>query len=68
MTPRHGTALAGDMAARALNTEPWEQPPGMVKRRCSWCGFFFAAPEGSEQPQCPDCMAIGTMPTRSVKP
>jgi hypothetical protein len=31
--------------ARATNAEPWEPPPGMLKRQWPECWYFFAAPE-----------------------
>ena len=30
--------------ARAINAQPWEPPPGMIKRQCPHCRYFFAAP------------------------
>ena len=42
--------------ARAANAEPWEPPPGMVKRRCPECRYLFAAPADTEEPRCPDCL------------
>ena len=33
-----------EVASRAINAEPWEPMPGMAKRQCSWCRYFFAAP------------------------
>ena len=33
--------------ARAVNAEPWEPLPGMMKRQCSQCRYFFATPEAS---------------------
>jgi hypothetical protein len=37
--------LSGEeAAARAINAEPWEPLPGMVKARCPECRYFFAAP------------------------
>ena len=48
--------------ARAINAQPWEPPPGMVKRQCPHCRYLFAAP--SAEPEavllCPDCAAAGT--------
>ena len=48
--------------ARAINAQPWEPPPGMVKRQCPECRYFFAAL--SIEPEavllCPDCAAAGT--------
>jgi hypothetical protein len=47
---------------RAINAQPWEPPPGMVKRQCPHCRCFFAAP--ATEPEtgllCPDCAAAGT--------
>ena len=46
-----------EAVVRAINAEPWEPPlPGMVKRQCPVCHYFFAAPIGSEEPRCPDCL------------
>src|SRR4051812_7614270 len=62
-----GTVKGGGMEdaeadARVINAEPWEPPPGMVKRQCPDCRYFFAAP--STEPEavllCPDCAAAGT--------
>jgi hypothetical protein len=43
--------------ARAVNAEPWEPLPGMVKRRCLRCRYLFAvkAEETGETATCPDC-------------
>ena len=55
-----------EAAPRAINAQPWEPPPGMVKRQCPHCRYFFAAP--STEPEavlrCPDCAAEGTRPQR----
>jgi hypothetical protein len=40
--------------ARAVNAEPWEPLPGMVKLRCQVCGYWFAAPAADTE-NCPDC-------------
>ena len=40
--------------ARAVNAEPWEPMPGMVKLHCSTCGYWFAAP-AADTANCPDC-------------
>jgi len=47
------------LTARAINAEPWQPPPGMVKRQCSWCRYFFAAPPDTAEPNCPDCVSFG---------
>jgi hypothetical protein len=47
--------------ARAVNAQPWEPPPGMIKRQCGHCRYFFAAPITAEAGLlCPDCSAEGT--------
>jgi hypothetical protein len=48
--------------ARAINAQPWEPPPGMVKRQCPHCRYFFAARsiESEAVLRCPDCAAAGT--------
>ena len=40
--------------ACAINAEAWEPPPGMVKRRCNDCRYWFATAD-VEASQCPDC-------------
>jgi hypothetical protein len=40
--------------ARAVNAEPWEPMPGMVKRRCLRCGYLFAV-KAAATGTCPDC-------------
>jgi hypothetical protein len=47
------------LAARAINASPWQPPPGMVKRQCPVCGYFFAAPSDAGALRCPDCAGIG---------
>ena len=47
--------------ARVINAQPWEPLPGMIKRQCSGCRYFFAAPITSHAVSfCPDCAALGT--------
>ena len=64
--PQPDGLAAEETKARAANAEPWEPLPGMVKRRCSWCRYWFAAPVAvaEETPRCPDCAAFGTRLTR----
>jgi hypothetical protein len=52
--------------ARAINAQPWEPPPGMVKRQCPHCRYFFAAPEAVLR--CPDCAAAGTRTVLHYEP
>ncbi len=32
-----------EVSALAIDAQPWEPPPGMVKRQCPRCRYFFAA-------------------------
>jgi hypothetical protein len=41
--------------ARAINAGPWEPLPGMTKRRCEDCDFWFATPRNAPADRCPDC-------------
>ena len=47
------------LAALAVNAEPWGPPPGMVKKWCPACGYWFAVPvalaEREKTPRCLDC-------------
>ena len=45
---------------RAINAQPWEPSPGMVKRQCPECRYHFAAPPDAAEPRCPDCVAFGS--------
>ena len=33
-----------EVEARAINATDWQPPPGMVKKQCSQCRYWFAAP------------------------
>jgi hypothetical protein len=50
---RHGGFMDDEAAARAVNAEPWEPMPGMLKRQCPECRYWFAA--ATETGFCPDC-------------
>jgi rubrerythrin len=39
--------------ARAANAEPWDPLPGMIKRQCPKCRYWFAST--AETGLCPDC-------------
>lgn len=43
------------VSARAENERNWEPMPGMVKRRCGACDYWFATPINDPQAVCPDC-------------
>ena len=51
-----------EASSRAVNAQPWDPPPGMAKRQCPWCRYFFAAPPDAAEPLCPDCVAFGSRP------
>ena len=52
--------------ARAINAEPWEPPPGVVKRRCLKCRYIFAVliEDAEKTACCPDCARPGAQPRR----
>jgi hypothetical protein len=47
---------------RAINAQPWQPLPGMVKKHCARCHFWFAVPltEAEATSWCPDCAGLGT--------
>ena len=52
MTDKPRPAWELEEEAWPFNAELWE-PLGMVKRQCSWCRYWFAAPADSPEPRCP---------------
>ena len=50
-----------EATSRAVNALPWDPPPGMVKRQCPECRYFFVA--ATETKLCPDC----AMPRRNIR-
>jgi hypothetical protein len=54
---RRRPAAKLEAEARAINAEPWEPLPGMVKRRCLRCRFVFVvkAELAGTTTTCPDC-------------
>jgi len=62
-----GGFMDAEAEARAVNAEPWEPLPGMVKQRCEGCRYLFATPADCEAPRCPDCVAAGRW-SRSLPP
>ena len=53
---RAGGLEREEASARAVNAQPWEPMPGMVKLRCVECLYWFAARDPATA-QCPDCAA-----------
>ena len=45
-----------EASTRAVNAEPWEPMPGMVKRQCPRCRYYFAATPDTHEPHCADCV------------
>jgi hypothetical protein len=54
--------------ARAINAEPWEPMPGMMKRLCPQCRYFFASPVESTERRCANCVSLGTGRSRAHAP
>ena len=48
-----GGFASEEARARAANAEPWEPMPGMIKRQCPQCRYWFAS--NAETGLCPDC-------------
>jgi hypothetical protein len=46
-----------EIESRAINAQPWEPPPGMIKKCCRQCRYWFAVPvaEAEMTSRCPDC-------------
>jgi hypothetical protein len=57
MTDKPPPAWELEQEARAINAEPWEPLPGMAKKQCSRCGYWFAVPiaEAEATSRCRDC-------------
>jgi hypothetical protein len=54
--PRAGGFASAEAAARAINAEPWAPLPGMVKRQCPDCRYWFATSANSQELRCQDCV------------
>lgn len=51
----HRLGITRERNERMVNEQPWEPLPGMVKRRCERCEFWFATPERAQCACCTDC-------------
>jgi len=49
-----------EATSRAVNAQPWNPPPGMLKRQCPRCRYWFAVPTDSHEERCPDCATSGS--------
>jgi hypothetical protein len=60
MNKRPGEAVPNatvlEKLAWAANAEPWHPPPGMIKRRCPKCSYWFATPSDTDERHCADCV------------
>jgi hypothetical protein len=67
MNQRRGSE--DEASSRAVNAKPWEPPPGMEKRRCPRCRYYFAALPDVAEPRCPDCATFfGSRPVSAHPP
>jgi predicted Zn-ribbon and HTH transcriptional regulator len=57
-----------EASARAVNAQPWDPMPGMVKRQCHECRYWFAADPANGERRCPDCVGFGTRPPSAHPP
>jgi hypothetical protein len=51
------SAWEREAEARRINAQPWQPLPGMARRRCDRCSYWFAVPMviAEATPHCPDC-------------
>ena len=68
MADKEPAAWQLELESRAVNATGWEPLPGMVKKQCAECRYWFAvlAIEAEATSRCPDCVGFGTRPPRSV--
>ena len=60
MNKRSGQGGLRDEAnARAVNAQPWDPPPGMVKRQCSWCRYLLRHTSGRRRTTLPGLCRLG---------
>jgi hypothetical protein len=48
-----------EASAHAVNAEPWKPLPGMVKRQCLDCHYWFATWPRNKDERCPFVQAQG---------
>jgi hypothetical protein len=68
MTEKMRPAAELEVEARAVNATDWQPLPGMAKKRCSQCRYWFAVPiaEADATSRCPDCATFGSRPIRTA--
>jgi hypothetical protein len=64
MTDKAPAAWQLELEARAVNAQPWEPLPGMAKKRCSRCSFWFAVPVAEADAN----HAVRTVPALLARP
>jgi hypothetical protein len=57
-----------EATSRAVNAEPWDPMPGMEKRQCHNCRYWFAADPENEGRRCQDCAKFGSRPASAHPP
>ena len=62
------TAWELEQDARTINATDWQPPPGMAKKRCGQCRYWFAVPiaEPETTSRCPDCASLSSRPARTA--
>jgi len=51
-----------ETATRAINAQPWKPLPGMIKRQCPECRYWFATWPSTKEERCKDCANDGRQP------
>jgi hypothetical protein len=44
-----------EATTREINAQSWEPLPGMIKRQCPECQYWFATWPGTKEKRCKDC-------------
>ncbi len=63
MTDRLRPAVELEQEARAIDATDWQPLPGMVRKRCSQCRYYWLAvliAEAEMTWRCPNCAGLGT--------
>ena len=62
------TRLTPSQRGSGQRWQLWEPIPGMAKRQCPECRYFFASPPDAEELRCPDRVTSGTRPASADPP
>lgn len=55
LRPDAATGRAAVNQRSERNDEPWEPPPGMHKRRCEICDYWYSDRSERGEAACPEC-------------